>query len=592
MLDLSEITRDIERFNVEGQVGPDPLARRYAERRAGWSLFTPLLSEEEIEALRSYVFCYDRLPETEDDAPVAIRNLIGGEWREAKRSAAMPAKFDRRVSLCEIPASDADDVGAALDVAQAYWLSLEWADEVVTYRKWVVKNFSRILGYFREECLAEIRHQIPKTRLEAEKDFWEARRAADHLEGSAEIAMQGTQLPALIGGHDYWKTDYIPAGVCAAITPMNFIYGIPVIQIVGCYIAGSPLVFKGHPDAAITNTTLIRALVAAGADPRAVQKIEGFGKGIASLATDRRVKVVSVTGSDQTALAIQNGRGLGKLVFEGGGVNWAYVDDGFDDAELERIATRLAYSKLGFSSHKCSTLHGICGPRETIDALARLIDRRFDAWQVRDPRIAGDDETLVVGPLMVHTAQTTTNIQEAARRAGVGLIREGGRVTEGEYAAHAEVVRPLIMGPITPETELVCDWDGKGERRFRPAITEWFQPILCTMYMDGFDDFLRFALATNPYDLIVSIWSKDDALIRRGRAVLGGMVKENDGTDSALEWEAFGASGVGPSGNTGVGEPRSTIGIFCRKQKGRHLQFDAYVATRGAGGSGEGTGTV
>ena len=29
------------------------------------------------------------------------------------------------------------------------------------------------------------------------------------------------------------------------------------------------------------------------------------------------------------------------------------------------------------------------------------------------------------------------------------------------------------------------------------------------------------------------------------------MLKENDGTDSALEWEEFGASGVGESGNTG-----------------------------------------
>lgn len=343
MLNLDQLERDLEAFSARGQTGSDPLAERYEERRRAWSLFTPTLSDQAIEALRSYIFCYDRLPETPDDEPVPLRNFIGGEWSNAKRSQTMYAHFDRRVPLFELPASDEDDVAAALAVAEDYWASLEWVDEVLTYRKWVVKNFSRLLEYFREECLTEIRHQIPKTRLEAEKDFWECKRAADHLEGSSEQAMHGDLLPPLIGGHTYWKYDYLPAGICAVITPMNFIYGIPGIQVVGCYLSGSPFIFKGHPDAGITNTTLTRMMLAAGADPRALQKIDGFGKGIASLATDRRVKVVSVTGSDETALQIQKGRGLGKLVFEGGGVNWTWVDAGFDDDELRRMAERLAY---------------------------------------------------------------------------------------------------------------------------------------------------------------------------------------------------------------------------------------------------------
>ncbi len=597
MLDLNTLRSEIAAFNARGQTGPDPVARLYRERRKQWSLFTPRLSDEEIEALRPYIFCYERLPETPDDKPVPLRNFIGGEWRPAARTAIMKAHFDRRVPLCELPASDEHDVAAALAVAEDYWASLEWADEVVSYRKWVVKNFSRILEYFVEECLTEIRHQIPKTRLEAEKDFWEAKRAADHLEGSVEQAMQGELLPPLIGGHTYWKNDFLPAGICAVITPMNFIYGIPAIQIVGCYLSGSPFIFKGHPFAAITNTTLTRALIAAGADPRVFQKVDGFGKGIASLASDPRVKVVSVTGSDETAKQIQKARGIGKVVFEGGGVNWAWIDRGFDEAELRRIAERLTYSKLGFSSHKCSTLHGIVGPQEVIEPLARMMNEEFDRWVVKDPRKAGPDETHVLGPVMVHKAQTVTNIQEAARKAGVPIIREGGKVVEGdgvddEYVRNAEVVRPVILGPITPETTITCDWDGKGERTFRLATTEFFQPILCTMHMSNFDDFLRFALLVNPYDLIVSIWSKDDTVIQRGRAVLGGMLKENDGTDSALEWEAFGASVVGPSCNTGVGEATSTIAMFCRRQKGRHLIFDRYTPERVGRSGGEGVGTT
>ena len=74
--------------------------------------------------------------------------------------------------------------------------------------------------------------------------------------------------------------------------------------------------------------------------------------------------------------------------------------------------------------------------------------------------------------------------------------------------------------------------------------------------------------------------------------VLGGMLKENDGTDSALEWEAFGAERRGPDGNTGVGEPTSTIAMFCRRQKGRHLIFDRYTPERVGRSGGEGVGTT
>jgi acyl-CoA reductase-like NAD-dependent aldehyde dehydrogenase len=98
-------------------------------------------------------------------------------------------------------------------------------------------------------------------------------------------------------------------------------------------------------------------------------------------------------------------------------------------------------------------------------------------------------------------------------------------------------------------------------------------PILVTMEVASFDDFVRFSIVTNPHDLAVSIWSRDDAKIYRGRRTLAGMLKENDGTDSALEWEEFGASGVGESGNTGVGDAETTIAMFSRKQKGRHFVF-------------------
>src|SRR5208283_4859442 len=153
----------------------------------------------------------------------------------------------------------------------------------------------------------------------------------------------------------------------------------------GAYLAGVPFIYKGHPFAALSNTTMVRMLLAAGADPAYVQKVEGFGGGIASLATDRRVAVVAVTGSSETARKIQTGRGLNRLRFEGGGCNWAFVDDGYSEAELKRIAVRLTYAKLGFGSHKCTSLHGVAASAGRWTAFCASSTKRWAAggWPTR-----------------------------------------------------------------------------------------------------------------------------------------------------------------------------------------------------------------
>jgi acyl-CoA reductase-like NAD-dependent aldehyde dehydrogenase len=554
---------------IDRHGGPDPVAMLYPTRRASHSLFSLQLSDADCEALRPYLFGRT-IPEKAGDPALTCLNLVDGEWAAAGETVAMASLADKRVTLCNVPRSRAADCTHAVDRAHAFWTSLDWAREGLAYRKHVVKNFSRILHYFYEESCAEIRQVTPKTRLEADKDFWEAKRAADHLEGNAEKAMRGDIVPTMVTGQSYWRDAYVPAGVCTLITPMNFVYGIPAIQLIGCYLSGSPLILKGHPFSAIATTTLVKMLVAAGADPRAVHKIEGFGGDVAPLVEDPRVVVVSVTGSVETAKKLQAARGVRTVRFEGGGCNWCWVDDGFSDAELRRMATRLAYSKAALGSHKCTTLHGIAASAATLDRLEPMVVEELATWKVADPRRTPPEETKVVSPVMVHAASTVTSIQEGARAAGVRVLLEGGKVTGSDYADNAQAAAPVVLGRVTPGTEIDVVWDG-ASRRLRLATTELFMPVLVTMEVARFEDFVHFCLHENPHDLATSLWTRDDAKLALARRTLGGMLKENDGTDSALEWEEFGASGIGESGNTGVGDAEATIAMFCRRQKGRHL---------------------
>jgi aldehyde dehydrogenase (NAD+) len=568
------LAKAAERFvsdAIEERGGLDPVAEIYPARRASYSLFALHLSDAHCEALRPYLFPR-ALPRSPGGKPVTCLNLVEGTWRRPAELVAMKSLADRRVTLFELARSREADCRDAIDRAHAFWSSLDWAKEGLAYRKHVVKNLSRLLEHFYEECLDELRQQTPKTRLEADKDFWEAKRAADHLEGNADKAMAGDTVPVMLAGQSYWRDTFIPAGVCTVITPMNFIYGIPGIQIVACYLSGSPMIFKGHPFSAVTSTTLVKMLIAAGADPRAVCKLEGFGGDVAPIVADPRIAVVSVTGSAETARALQAARGVRPVRFEGGGCNWAWIDDGYTDKEIDTIAARLVYSKLSLGSHKCTSLHGIAASRATLDRIEPRIVAEMATWRLSDPRSAGPLETKIVSPLMVHKASTVSSIQESAREVGVKVLLEGGRVTAGDYAQHAEVAAPVVLGRVTPASRLKVDWDGT-EKVIALATTELFMPILVTMEAAAFDEFIRFCLDDNPHDLATSLWTRDDTKLALARRTLGGMLKENDGTDSALEWEEFGASGVGESGNAGVGDAAATIAMFCRRQKGRHFVF-------------------
>lgn len=571
--DLGSARAAVRAFNDAGQLGQDPVAAVYGQRRAAWGLFTVGLRDEEMEALRDYIFPYRALPSAPDAKAPPAYNLIAGQWKKPKAGATVTlnALWDKRVPLVEVADSQPDDVEEVVAAAWDWWTSFEWADETVAYRKWVVNNFSRLLEYFSEDVMREIRHVIPKTRMEAEKDFWEAKRAADHIGGNAEKALRGELVPQMVAGHTYWKNGYLPAGVCAVVTPMNFIYGISVIQIVGCYMSGSPMIFKGHPFGGICNTVMMRMMLAAGANPRTIHKLEGFGGGVANLATHEKVAVVSLTGSEKTAKAMAKGRGIRTLKFEGGGCNWAWVDEHYSDEELQKIAVRLTYSKLGFSSHKCTTLHGIAGKPEVLAKIEKFLNAEMDTWKVQDPHLT--EEHKIIGPNMVHKAQTVNNIQEAARQAGCRIAREGGKVVGDTYADHAEVIKPVIIADVKPVTMVKADWDGKGEEEFNLATTEFFMPILCLMPLGSFEEFLKFAVVTNSHDLACSLWTRDDAKLQRARRIIGGMLKENDGTDSAMDWEEFGASGIGDSGNMGVGDAETTVAIYSRRQKGRHVVF-------------------
>src|SRR5450631_1646359 len=112
----------ITAFNSAGQVGPDPLAALYPERRKAHSLFANLLSDKDLEALRPYLFCHGgNIPQRPGDKPTRVTNLIAGSWSLPVKGemAVLQSLADRRIPLMEVPASTKEDVEQAVSAADA-----------------------------------------------------------------------------------------------------------------------------------------------------------------------------------------------------------------------------------------------------------------------------------------------------------------------------------------------------------------------------------------------------------------------------------------------------------------------------------------
>ena len=276
-------------------------------------------------------------------------------------------------------------------------------------------------------------------------------------------------------------------GVCTVITPMNFIYGIPGIQIVGCYLSGSPLHLQGpplqrdHDDDAHQDAPRRRRRPARGAQGRGLRRATSRRS-----SSDPRVAVVSVTGSAETAKAIQAARGVRPVRFEGGGCNWSWIDDGFSDDELGRIAARLAYSKLGLGSHKCTTLHGVAASTATLDRFEPMVVAEMKAWKVADPRAAAARRDEDREP--AHGAQGAHGDEHPGERARGG--RPGApRGRPGHRRATTPTTprwrRPVVLGRVTPETQRASSTGTASRRRSRSRRPSSSCPSWCTMEVAG-----------------------------------------------------------------------------------------------------------
>ena len=309
-------------------------------------------------------------------------------------------------------------------------------------------------------------------------------------------------------------------GPVAVISAFNFPVAVWAWNAALALVCGDPVLWKPSEKTPLTAAAvmalLARAIMRFGDTPDGLAQLLQGGREVgAALAEDRRVALVSATGSTRMGRDVgpRIAARFGRSLLELGGNNAMIVAPSAEMALAERA---ILFAAAGTAGQRCTSLRRLIVHRSVGDALVTRLAGLFARLPVGDPR----DDGVLIGPL----------IDEAAVEAMAGaldLARGQGGVVFGGERVGERLVRPALVE--MPRQEGV-------------VLDETFAPILYVLRYDSFGE----AIALNngvAQGLSSSIFTTDLREAERFMAAAGsdcGIANVNIGPSGAEIGGAFG----------------------------------------------------
>jgi aldehyde dehydrogenase (NAD+) len=260
-----------------------------------------------------------------------------------------------------------------------------------------------------------------------------------------------------------------PAGVVGAITPWNYPLQINLAKLAPALAAGCTVVLKAAPDTPFA-ATVIGRLVAEETDipPGVVNVIVGADHQLgAALAADRRVDVLSFTGSTATGSKIMAAAAsnITKVFLELGGKSALVV---LDDADMALAAIQAAFQITSHAGQGCAVTSRFVVPNARYDEAVSAVADAIASIPYGDPT----DPAMLMGPLISETQRRKVlGYIDGAVGGGAGVALGGGvpaRLPDGFF------VEPTVLTGVDANATV--------------AQEEVFGPVLVVLGHDGDDD--------------------------------------------------------------------------------------------------------
>ncbi len=452
-----------------------------------------------------------------------MKFFVAGTWQD--RDERIPV-----VNPANGETIDTVPIASIADVQSAVESSVQGATIMASlpgYERFqILRRAADLLAARRDSLAKTLSSEEGKPIREAES---EVDRAMETLELSGEEAkrISGEVLPIDSGKGVANKLGFtlrVPCGVVAAITPFNFPLNLVCHKVGPALAAGNSVILKPASDTPLVALQLVEILLEAGVPPLAITCITGNGQVLGeAICSDRRIRKISFTGSQQVGEQICKIAGIKKVTMELGSNSPLVV---LPDADIEKVVAATIAGAFANAGQVCISAQRLIVTSKVHDELIGALIPKIEAI------VSGDQlqPATELGPMVreAEAARVQSWIEEA--------VGEGATIACGGERNGAFLQPTLVLN---------------AKRNMKIVKDELFGPGIAVCRADDVDEAIKMANDTN-YGLSAGVFTQDiDAAVRFAKEVHSGNIHINWGPQWRTDSMPYGGlkdSGLGKEG--------------------------------------------
>ena len=322
---------------------------------------------------------------------------------------------------------------------------------------------------------------------------------------------------------------YCSLGPMLVISPWNFPFMIPFLDVVSGLTAGNTVVLRPSSTTPFCGLFIGEVFKEAGLPPGVLNIVPCPVKQAEEMITHPDIQLISFTGSTSTGKRIMElaSRNLTHIHLELGGKDPMIV---LKDADIQRAVSGAAWGAFVNCGQSCGSVERVYAEKSIASEFTQKVVELTKKLKIGNPLHEGID----IGPMTtLNQLETVEEHLQDARNKGAEIIYGGERIKE----LPGYFIRPSVLSRVDHSMKIM--------------IEETFGPVLPIM---SFSDLEEAAALANDshYGLTASVWTKNrNKALKMADMISTGTVTINDHMSSYSEpgavWGGIKQTGIGRS---------------------------------------------
>lgn len=378
--------------------------------------------------------------------------------------------------------------GTVKELHQTIGLTVEaykqWRQVPAPQRGEIVRQIGDELRKYKEPLGKLVSLEVGKIYSEGQGEVQEFIDICDYATGLSRI-YAGQLINSERAQHSILEA-WRPLGLVGVISAYNFPNAVFGWNAAIALTTGNSILWKGAPSTplvSVATTRIVANVLERNNLPPVVGLCQGGTDVGAALVADKRVNLVSFTGSTKTGrdVGVEVQRRFGKIILELGGNNALIIDE---SANVNMALEAALFGCIGTTGQRCTTTRRIIVHEKLHDSFVEALTKKYAQLL---PRIGHQLEAdTLVGP--VHSQQNVDSYKETIEEAKLlgGTVAFGGRAVQrpGYYVeptvitglahdasvVHRETFAPIVYVLKARSVDEAIAWNNEVEQGLSSSI--------------------------------------------------------------------------------------------------------------------------